>query len=385
MKYLVIVVLCCLAVSSVSFAVPDAGPVNSNSSATARAVLSYLVSLEGKNVITGQFGMFGSQTDPDSSEQQLNSVYQYTGVYPAMTGADFNTPDKPPSQRIPEVVDWLSLKWSQGYLVTASWHAPNPCDGAYNSYNWSSSNPFDLNKVLPGGSCRSAYISMLDQIASGLQTLQQRGVVVLWRPWHENNGEWFWWGNQTPAQFSALWVDMYNYFTYTKGLNNLLWVFSATTPWDQWALPADAVYPGDQYVDIVGLDEYMTTSENSLQLGWGTNPDASLSQSGYLQFSRIPKPMIIAEFGPIPASGAGYNTKAYNWGTLLSDLHSKYPRIVASGVEYVQQSRAARTSAERHDERSAGDLLEQAAQLPLRRADSDQYAGEYVTAWRHAQ
>lgn len=329
MKLLSIVTVLLLAI--VALPVSAAEPVSSSAPAPAANVLNYLKGIEGQSVMVGQFGMFGSGSTAEIAEEQLDSIFQLSGQYPAITGADFTRPDKSFQDAIDETVTWLNQKWHEGYLVTASWHTPNPCGG---SYKWPEEGArFNLARVLPGGNCRSAYVAMLDQIAAALLTLQNNGVVVLWRPFHEMNGPWFWWGAQPQDQFIQLWRDEYDYFA-QKGLTNLLWIYSPNIPWDQWAIRADYFYPGDNYVDVVALDKYMKISETAPQLGWGSTE----AQDGYQQLAQFNKPMMLAEFGPVPASGDGANSKSFNWGTLPEDLHTRYPRIVAFiAWEYVWQ------------------------------------------------
>jgi len=115
----------------------------------------------------------------------------------------------------------------------------------------------------------------LDVIASALQDLQNKGVTVLWRPIQEGNGDMFWYATsgsgkpagQSAADYIAVWQDMYNYFTNTKGLNNLLWVFAPTGDLSEWTPP----YPGNTYVDIVAptyySDELSAWQDDALTYG----------------------------------------------------------------------------------------------------------------------
>jgi len=110
----------------------------------------------------------------------------------------------------------------------------------------------DINALLdPSSETHVRWLQELDQIADGLQQLKDAGVVVLWRPLHEMNGNWFWWGGKDPATFIKLWRQMFDYLTKTKGLDNLLWVYS---PGSSGKIAA--YYPGDRYVDLAGLDTY---------------------------------------------------------------------------------------------------------------------------------
>lgn len=114
-----------------------------------------------------------------------------------------------------------------------------------------------------GQSAYTKWYAFLDWVAAGLQELEDEGVVVIFRPLHEVNGGWFWWGydssNATAATYKLLWQDMHDYLVTTKGLTNLVWFFSPSGIAISESRPAaDGFYPGDSYVDIVGLDNYPT-------------------------------------------------------------------------------------------------------------------------------
>jgi mannan endo-1,4-beta-mannosidase len=136
-----------------------------------------------------------------------------------------------------------------------------------------------------------------------LSDLQSAGVTVLWRPLHEMNGDWFWWGNQDAATFKNVWIDMYNYFKNTKGLNNLIWVYAPDFSRDN----RTAYYPGSSYVDIVGLDAY------------DDNPEANVT--GYDELVALGKPFALAEIGPDTLGTFDYT----KW---LSAIKNKFPNTV---------------------------------------------------------
>ena len=96
------------------------------------------------------------------------------------------------------------------------------------------------------------YRGYLDEIAVQLQRFEDAGALILWRPLHEANGGWFWWGAGSDTNFIALWRDMHDYFTKVKGLTNLLWVYAPNARFARY----DTMYPGDDVVDMVGLDYY---------------------------------------------------------------------------------------------------------------------------------
>lgn len=303
-------------------------PANPNANATARAILNYAYGLTNRTdnrVISGQFGSYGDGTTYDSAVQQVQAVYTTSGHYPALTGMDCATP-----VGMNEVVRYMTDMWNQGYLVTFSCHFRNPWTGrsATDWGNPDTPDQWDRRSVreltVPGSAAYNNWIATLDDIARHMQTLEDRGVVVLYRPLHELNGAWFWWGGQTGADFTALWRHMFDYFTRVKGLDNLLWVYSPNS-----GIEVTSQYPGNDVVDMVGLDEYSGLTENPLQINSAGEYDALVATG---------KPVGLFEFGPIPATGSGWDTTNYNWGNLIRDIKARYPRIfLVQAWEYVWQ------------------------------------------------
>ncbi len=168
--------------------------------------------------------------------------------------------------------------------------------------------------VLKGSAVNKRWRQELDYVASGLAELRDAKTVVLWRPFHEMNGGWFWWCPEhqgrwlPPEDFIALWRDMFRYFTDVKGLDNLLWVYSAAVQTDKQQPSATYYYPGDDYVDIVGLD-------------WYLNKDvAELDQFGsYSQLVGLNKPFGLTEFGPGEQRDGSFDNG------LLLEVFRRYP------------------------------------------------------------
>ena len=206
---------------------------------------------------------------------------------------------------------YLEQHWNQNGLVTLSWHTVNPWTGGD---SWDVTNQALIADLInPSKSIYTEWRSMLDEIADALLDLQSRGVTVMWRPLHEANGDWFWWGHpagaHSNASYQALWIDMYDYFTESKGLNNLIWVYCAAENFSN-ANSTTFCYPGDNYVDLVSLDIYQDN------LSWVSPQDFSnLINTG--------KPFGISEFGPaIPNAAPNYD---YN---IINDfLKINYPEV----------------------------------------------------------
>lgn len=103
------------------------------------------------------------------------------------------------------------------------------------------------NATVEGTWENKVFTEDLKNAAAYLKLLRDADIPVLWRPFHEAAGGWFWWGKDA-ASFKSLWIAMFNYFK-TEGLDNLIWIWTTEGNDADW-------YPGDQYVDIVGRDVY---------------------------------------------------------------------------------------------------------------------------------
>ena len=278
-------------------------PANPNAGAKARAVLKYLQGLEArqeKRLLSGQFTDAGN----GASLRLPREIHDQAGQWPALVGADYadwskgGLTFKAPNQTVTEY-------WNQGGLVTISAHLYNPANPNGGGLR---EKGVDLKTLLePGTETQTRWMRELDLLASGLQALKENGVVVLWRPFHEMNGDWFWWGGKEPETFIKVWQQMFDYFTRTKGLDNLLWVYSPNH-----GPKTAAYYPGDRYVDIVGLDAYTDFVDRE-------------HIRGYAEVARIEKPFGLTEFGP---HGASNPPGDYDYRRLIEGVTNNFPRTV---------------------------------------------------------
>jgi len=143
----------------------------------------------------------------------------------------------------------------QGGIVAFQWHWNAPADLINNAtvpwwdgiYTYGTT--FNLTAALANTSSADyGYILRdLDAIAVELLRLQAANIPVIWRPLHEADGEWFWWGAWGPDSCKALYRLMYTRYTQVHGLRNLIWLWNSVTP--DW-------YPGSDVVDILGYDSY---------------------------------------------------------------------------------------------------------------------------------
>ena len=148
--------------------------------------------------------------------------------------------------------------WNEGGIPTIMWHwgAPGIGEGYPNSKK-----EIDISKCFEKGTLEyDSFWTEIKMKADLLERLQKANIPILWRPFHELNGNWFWWGKQGPENFKRLWITLYDYFTKERKLNNLIWVLCYT------GQPDSAWYPGDQYVDIAGADTYVKTNEPETEM-----------------------------------------------------------------------------------------------------------------------
>jgi mannan endo-1,4-beta-mannosidase len=215
-----------------------------------------LYSIKGKYIISGQHN-FNTQLNTYS-----DSAYTKTGKYPALWGSDFIWDWK--TDRGQDVVNEAIKKWHDGYIVTLMWHQGRPTDDP--PFDWKESIMGKLTDAqwteltTPNTELNKRWLAQIDVIAGYLKQLQDAHVPVLWRPYHEMNGVWFWWGNKKGSDgIAKLWKMMYDRYTNYFHLNNLIWVWGANglrdIPMDE-AYTYKDYYSGANYVDILGADVY---------------------------------------------------------------------------------------------------------------------------------
>jgi mannan endo-1,4-beta-mannosidase len=267
-----------------------------------RAILTYFQQLSASPDLKLVSGQFAGWSGSSAKIEVLAKIHRATGQWPALIGLDYCGWDQGEAAIHIAPVNKLALAyWRAGGLITISWHAPNPAKPNGGGLKETGMKIADL---LVAGPTHDRWLKSLDQVAAGLQELQAAGVVVIWRPFHEMNGGWFWWGAQEPADFIAVWRQMFDYFTKTKGLHNLIWAYGP----NHGKNPA-AYYPGDAYADLTGLDAYTDHID----------PDHI---KGYPELVALNKPFGFTEYGP---HGASNPPGDYDYRQLLDGWEKNFP------------------------------------------------------------
>ena len=199
---------------------------------------------------------------------ERSDVKAVTGKYPMVLGFDLGgiELDQEDDVNLDGVPFGLMVKASlkhigRGGIVTFSWHPRNPLTGGD---AWDISSPEVVKAVLPGGEKNAEFRVWLDRVADFFDHLGP-DVSVIFRPWHENTGSWFWWGEKlcTPREYQELYRYTWLYLVKERGLDNLLWCYSPGG--DAGPQRAMDRYPGDEFVDIIGVDSYEFVGDGSVE------------------------------------------------------------------------------------------------------------------------
>lgn len=278
-----------------------------------------------KEISTEGF-MFGHQDDPlygvywegDSGRSDIHSV---VGDYPAVMGFDIGKIEHRSDKNIDNVLftiirEEIIRHYKRGAMITISWHVDNPLTGGD---SWDVSSSEVVRAILPGGSNHDLFLDWLDRAAVFFNTLITEDgtkIPILFRPWHEHTGSWFWWGKNlcTVDEYNALWEMTRSHFD-SAGVDNLLYSYSPDMQG-----PGEIYmerYPGDEYVDLLGIDGYHRNNEEGTEY-FVSKLDSILSfmtEEGV----RRNKPIAITETGleSIPISDW--------WTEVLLPLTNRYP------------------------------------------------------------
>lgn len=239
-----------------------AQPVNPKATAEAKQLYTRLRQLYGQKALSGVVA------DIDWNIREAENVHKWTGHWPVINVFDFINIHASKDVNPNGWLDYSDMthinQWHQlGGIVGCMWHWQVKANNGTNLTCSPGAKPgetsFDPSKVYVEGTAENRQaIHDIDQVAGYLKTMQQQGIPVIWRPFHEaagntyefeGGGAWFWWGAKGPQVYKQLWRWMYNRLVNHHNLNNLIWVWTSQTGDNDW-------YPGDDVVDIVGRDNY---------------------------------------------------------------------------------------------------------------------------------
>lgn len=288
-------------------------PVNANATPEAKALLNFLYQTQGKYVITGQHNYLGKMS------VYTDSIYLITGKYPGIWGCDYgfsdSTHDIDNIKYRPMLVPEIIKQHERGSIITLTYHQASPLVGEPCQFVGGVQTKLtddEWKQLLTDSTeINNTWKEYVDRLAGELSVLQDHHIPVLFRPYHEMNGSWFWWGGkQGPEGFAAFWQMLYHYYTDVKGLNNLIWVWSPDKPWHG----LKEYYPGDAFVDVVSCDIYPVPDTNVV-----------FRQEWYEEIKALAgsKVFAIGECGAMPTLDIYKTQNQWTWFMLWSDLGYK--------------------------------------------------------------
>ncbi|HWS60742.1 MAG TPA: glycosyl hydrolase [Flavobacterium sp.] len=261
-KDLIILLIC----SSISIScTTKAQNINTKSSLSDKnATIETNILFKNLVKLSSQSILFGHQDDLAYGvnwkyEDGRSDVKDVTGDYPAVYGWDLSGLEKKSDKNIDGVPfnkmrQYIMDGHSRGGIITLSWHMDNPLTG---KNAWDTA-PKSLASVLPGGKNHDKFKSWLDEGVKFISTLIDKNgkpIPILFRPYHELTGNWFWWCKNiaTPEEFKSLWKFTFNYLQ-SKGIHNLIYVYNTA----DFKSKEEYLeyYPGSDYADVLSFDNY---------------------------------------------------------------------------------------------------------------------------------
>lgn len=240
-------------------------PVNPDATPEARALLKDLCAISGKYTLSGQHNF------PARLSQHSDKLARSAGKYPALWGSDFGFTggdDKDSMEHRQEMIDEARKQAAQGSIIVFCWHMLRPTEdepGAPGA-SWRGSVQARLTDeqwaelITPDTPLHKRWEKYMDAAAGYLKQLRDARIPVLFRPMHENNGSFFWWGGRPGMGGTAeLFRQVYARMVYVHHLDNLLWVWNQNGP----APTGEFIsyFPGHKYADILSYDNYRELSD----------------------------------------------------------------------------------------------------------------------------
>lgn len=247
-KRIMVGALCCLAIQGAW------------AQAQRAALLNRLQQLQRKGIMIGHQDapMYGTTWKWDEGKCDVKLI---TKDFPAIMGFDLGKLELDSDKNLDDVPfdrmrKEIQAHYERGGIITLSWHPWNPVTG---KNAWDPSGEA-VKAVLDGGVQSQKFDSWLNKIATFIQSLKTtKGtpIPVIFRPWHEMNGGWFWWGANscTPADYAKLYQKTYRTLT-NAGCKDLVWSWSPNLGSEHTVEAFLERYPGDSYVDMLGVDVY---------------------------------------------------------------------------------------------------------------------------------
>jgi mannan endo-1,4-beta-mannosidase len=243
-----------------------------------------------------------------------SDMNEAVGLHPAVLGIDFS-----------EIGDWnvelfkyqMRKIHAKGGVITLSWHMGALVNDGKGDQSSKDKSTKIVKRILKGGDHHHILLKELDRLVSFLKEIKE--IPVIFRPWHEHNYSWFWWGKRhcTRSEYIELWKTTIEYLQ-QNGIHNLLYAYSPTQIKNDYL----DRYPGDEYVDILGVDHYFYNKIIDLTL-LGLTPQKDYKE-GIIwlceEADRRNKIPAITEFGQESSHYERFWTDYFGWPLMKESM-----------------------------------------------------------------
>lgn len=236
--------------------------IDTKATTETQALFQNLKTLSEKHTLFGHQHAteYGHGWNGDADRSDVKSV---TGSHPAMIGVDISGFSGRPPEVIAKAKETVGKNvidtYNRGGVSTISWHFSNPVSKG--GFYWVDTVSLPAVKyIIPGGEAHATYkdiLTGLGEWANSLKGADGKSVPLIFRPYHEFDGGWFWWGKPhcTKEEFISLWRFTVSYLRDSMNVHNFIYAFSPDNRFETEAEYLDR-YPGDEWVDMVGTDNY---------------------------------------------------------------------------------------------------------------------------------
>lgn len=238
------------------------GQIDKDATKETKALYKNLKEISKKNILFAHQHAteYGHGWNGDVNRSDVKSV---TGSHPAMVGVDFSGLSGRPEADIEKTKEDLRKNvvdtYNRGGVTTAAWHFSNPASEG--GFYWKDGVSLaSMALIKPGGSKHEEYKEILKNIADFANSVKGRNgklAPIIFRPYHEFDGEWFWWGKPYTSRedFIAVWQFTVSYLKDTLGVHNFIYAYSPDNKFNTEEEFLER-FPGNDYVDMVGMDNY---------------------------------------------------------------------------------------------------------------------------------
>lgn len=303
---------------------------------TARSVpelLQRFRAARGKQILFGQQHATDEAISTTANHHKTSDVKKMTGQYPAVFGFDVSESPVEPDRSTAENGKALAAAFRQaanlGAVVTLTDHWTNPITGG----DARDTRRVPVRRLLDGGDLNHRLRNRLDIVATAANHARRddnSSIPIIYRPLHENTGDWFWWGkgHMSPVEYRQLWQYMVNYLR--QRTDNIAFAYSPNGHFGGHDHPDEVyleAYPGDNYVDILGYDAYQSSSDIS---------DAEWTKRTVRDLATVNQ--LAAQHGKV----AAYCEFGLNEERVIQPRHNKNTRFFAPLIQAIQADPQAR-------------------------------------------